>query len=76
MDALKTFQTDSWDKLKVQTLIQAAHCYQVLGDPDKLARICTQIVCSVGQTSVSPLQRAQYFQTLEKALKEVGESQS
>ncbi len=43
LDGLKTFQVEGWGRLVVQTLLELARCYTLLGDQHKYLRTCLQI---------------------------------
>ena len=77
-DALKTFELDGWNRLRVLTLMKAANCYELLSDHEKLVRTAAQIMCSSGGTSstskliTSPQERSLYYQKFTQGLSDSG----
>ena len=81
VDALKTFELDGWNRLRMLTLMKAAKCYELLGDHDKLVRTAAQIMCAAPNSAVgafsrpltSPQERNLYFQMFSNGLEASGE---
>ena len=71
VDALKTFELDGWNRLRVKTLMKAANCYELLGDHEKQVRTAAQVVCT-GAAVTSPQERNLYFQMFSKGLEASG----
>lgn len=62
LDALKTFQSEGWTSLEIQTLKDISHCYRLLGEEDKLIRNSVKLLTF--DTELESLER-------EKIMKEV-----
>ena len=70
-DALKTFQNDGWEVLKVKTLMKAADCYEALADHERVVRTSSQIMCGA-PLMVTPQERSIYFEKFSASLKASG----
>lgn len=50
VEALKSFQQESWHLLSLRTMLDLAGCYQRMEDDERLARICVQVASSQAAT--------------------------
>ena len=58
VEALKSFQQESWHLLSLRTMLDLAGCYERMEDEERLARICVQVASS---QAASRQEREQYL---------------
>ena len=72
LDALKTFRSEGWTRLELQTLTDVAECYRMLKEKEKLARILVQMSAFSTEAGAKQEKRKEWIKELEKVAMEMG----